>query len=548
MTKEIQDLKLQSQDQPTDLSVRLSSFSARSQYSRRLAQQFEARKLSKLKSRVTWPDDLAELAGGKNEHFLRLSTAFQLLAHRFRDDELSLAAVQSRPPHAISRLMAETLVKAPSTAADLVDQMAPPDGEERRPGEAYLQWILLDGLEKGIEMTVPLDTAAKRLTVIVHTASVPAAGIEVRVQISDRGYVRGVTGADGKCVLGIPGRGVQAFVSVSARPARDYWSAWDGIVLAGHGPELEVELELQPLRPNLETYLDQVLGTSQMNHGTGVTIGVVDSGWVDHVSLPNYRAGTCTVSDDPFPNDVTDTIGHGSMVAGIIGGQGDGKTTVRGIAPGVKMIAYRALPHNQIKTDDVPISKAIRQAVEAGCDIINISIGGLEEMPATEAEIEHAWQNGVVCIVAAGNLNRQQVLYPARYKDAIAVSAMGCKGSYPGLSLFSLCETSDSGSDAAHYLPDFTNIGSEVAFCAPGVGIVSTFLGNSLHSSKGTSFAAPIVAGLLARLLSLQPAVTTLKMVRTAARSASMKSLLETSPLLFGFAIAQSEGNGCPRP
>ncbi len=547
MTNNTEEPTPVSRDETAQAALVLNAAVARFAYAHRIKHTTEVRRVSKLRARVSWPNNLAELAGANTERYEQLLEVLTHITKNLLSDDVILRAQPHTPPLEVSRLMTATLTQALSTEANRPPPEVSPVGVSKTDGGAYLQWIPLDGLEKGTEISVPLEAAAKQVTVRVHSAGAPVPMMDVRLQVSDTGYVRGMTNADGKCVLGIPRRGVRAFISVTVRPSNSYWSAVEGIDVAGKSGPFELDIELEPLNPNIELYLGPVLGQSAMDFGAGVSVGIVDSGWTEHESLPNYVPGTCTVPEDPTPGDVHDTIGHATMIAGIIGGQGDGSSTVRGIAPGVKMIGFRAFAKGAIRTDGVAISKGIRQAVEAGCDIVNISVGGIEEMPTAEEEIQYAWDHGVVCIVAAGNLSRQQVLYPARYERAIAVSAMGRKASYPELSLFSLCETSDSGTDASHYLPNFTNVGAEVAFCAPGVGIVSTFLGNTLHSSKGTSFAAPIVVGLLARLLSLPQGVPTLKMPRTAERSAAMKTLLETSPLLFGFAVAGSEGSGCPR-
>jgi subtilisin len=493
----------------------------------------------KLRQQLVLPSNLAQLAGGAEE----LPTVREgriilprLLPHLERfgpADDRDLRFLERRDP--LVRYALRNRFPVPLNISP-----APSDGA------AYPQWIVLDGSEAGVEMTVPLEQATKRVTVTVRSHGAPVESVEVRARVSEKGYVRSITDAAGRCTLGIPKRAA-AYVALSVRPRHSYWGVVDGLQMAGLPTDIDMEFEIDSLQPNLHTYMAwQPEGPGEGN-GEGVKVAVVDSGWSGHDCLPNYAKGSCVVGGDPNPHDVTDTLGHGTMVAGVIGARGDGIVSVRGVAPGAEMVAYRALPQGSVRTDGAAIGEGIRRAVDDQCDIVNISIGGLEEMPTAADDIDYAWDHGVVCIVAAGNLYRQPVLYPARYPKAIAVSAMGTKGTYPELSLYSLCETGDLGIRDRDFLPDFTNIGPELALCAPGVGIVSTYLDNTLHSSRGTSFAAPVVAGLLARLLSLPVGEHIRTMARTAERSVAMRRLLEQGATQFGFAVADCEGRGMPR-
>ena len=77
---------------------------------------------------------------------------------------------------------------------------------------------------------------------------------------------------------------------------------------------------------------------------------------------------------------------------------------------------------------------AIDRAVIDGCQIINLSLGGGEADEGVRAAIGSALDRGTLVIAAAGNDNRGPVSYPAAWPAAIAVSAMGIKGTFPAAS------------------------------------------------------------------------------------------------------------------
>jgi subtilisin len=140
--------------------------------------------------------------------------------------------------------------------------------------------------------------------------------------------------------------------------------------------------------------------------------------------------------------------------------------------------------------------------------------------------VEFAWARGCVCIAATGNDGKGQVDYPARYKQAVAVSAIGLVGSWPaGVYLDWTLSTSRGKllGGQQTFLASFSNRGVKVALTAPGVGVISTIFGNRWGVMSGTSMATPIATGVLARRLAATAAVKDL--ARDAARSAEIVKL-----------------------
>jgi subtilisin len=180
------------------------------------------------------------------------------------------------------------------------------------------------------------------------------------------------------------------------------------------------------------------------------------------------------------------------------------------------------------RASNFAIAKAIDRAVADGCDLINMSLGGGPPDPLTQAAIADARSSGTLVIVAAGNDDRSPVSFPAADERAVAISAMGRKGTFPGGTVEVSEIAPPFGTDKKNFIAAFSNIGVEIDLTGTGVGIISTVPGGYVAMS-GTSMACPAVTGFAARVLSGLPALR--NMARAQARSdAIAKALLSTPP------------------
>ncbi len=265
--------------------------------------------------------------------------------------------------------------------------------------------------------------------------------------------------------------------------------------------------------------------------GQGLKVGVIDTGTGPHPDLV-LAGGACTVTGED-PTDFTDVDEHGTHVSGIIGARGNAPTGVRGVAPGVALYAYRVFGKGVAGASNFAIIKAIERAVADGCDIINMSLGGGPADDATEDAISFAHANGTLCFVATGNDGRQPVSFPASFSLSLAVSAMGRKKTFPASTTDAPNTMAPFGTDKKNFVAAFSNVGPDVDFTAPGVGIVSSVPGGYAPMS-GTSMACPMAAGVAARLLAAETAL--LAMPRNALRAEAMVRFLATKvkPLGFG--------------
>ena len=204
--------------------------------------------------------------------------------------------------------------------------------------------------------------------------------------------------------------------------------------------------------------------------GEGVKVAIVDTGMdFNHPDLAaHYAGGYNAVSTGTLPMD---DHGHGTHVSGTIGAIRDGKGVV-GIAPMARLYAVKVLDANGSGSYS-NIVDGIQWAVDNKIQVINMSLGGGSGTPALQKVMEAADKAGVTIVCAAGN-DSGPVNYPAKYPQAIAVSA----------------------ADSSDKLASFSSRGPEIAVIAPGVNIPSDKKGGGLTTMSGTSMASPHVAGL----------------------------------------------------
>ncbi|HKU77842.1 MAG TPA: S8 family peptidase [Pyrinomonadaceae bacterium] len=220
---------------------------------------------------------------------------------------------------------------------------------------------------------------------------------------------------------------------------------------------------------------------SYTNDGKGVNAYVIDTG-----ILPTHwefqgRASAIYDAVDREGSGI-DCNGHGSHVAGIIGGQ------TFGVAKSVSLLAVRVLNCQGAGTwsdviDGVNfVTWHSGQSTQQGTPAVaNMSLGGAINR-AADAAVRNSIRAGVTYVVAAGNGNSDASTYsPANVAEAITVGA-----------------TNQSDSRA-----EFSNYGPTLDLFAPGVAIPSAWIGGELMmaNASGTSMASPHVAGVVALYL-----------------------------------------------
>lgn len=217
--------------------------------------------------------------------------------------------------------------------------------------------------------------------------------------------------------------------------------------------------------------------------GQGIKIAILDTG-VDnnHKDLVQNIRGIADFTGSRY--SVVDVQGHGTHVAGIIGGVDNGFGTV-GIAPRAELYIGKVLDDNGNGNFEA-IVKGIRWAMAQDVDIISMSLGTASRPPQIVHDaIKEATAQGIIILAATGNEN-SEVCYPALYDEVIAVSAIDKSLQHAG----------------------FSNHGIKNEITAPGVDIVSTYKNGSYARLSGTSMATPLVAGATALILARQKDLT----------------------------------------
>lgn len=185
-------------------------------------------------------------------------------------------------------------------------------------------------------------------------------------------------------------------------------------------------------------------------------------------------------------NNSLPTIDHGTHVAGVLGAKTNNTEGIAGIAGGngnqgiqiMNLLIGRTGPSTAV------IDDAILYAIEHGANIIQMSLT-VGQTSAIDAALQNASNSNVTLVCASGN-NNGNVSYPASNSEVISVGA----------------------TNAMDQRAPFSNFGSNLTISAPGVDIHSTRIGDAYNDDSGTSFAAPIVSGIAALMLSLDPTLT----------------------------------------
>jgi subtilisin family serine protease len=392
---------------------------------------------------------------------------------------------------------------------------------------------------KEVAAAVAQTRAAKSISIQVVSAAdqLPIAGVTVVAftDFANKAGAQGVTNAKGQVSLAL-GAGTKKIERLYLYAVSGFWNGLQQNITLKTGAKFQLRKidlaytdELKFLYPNVA-----------LADGTGVTVGVVDTGIANHPDL-TIAGGQNTVQGED-PKDYGDNgEGHGTHVGGIIAGRGTPPNGVRGMAPSVKLRSYRVFGKGAKGATNYAIAKGVDAAMQDQCDLINMSLGGGAPDEATKAAIADARAAGSLVIVAAGNDGRQPVSFPASDPLSMAVSALGRKGTYPANTVEGGDEMAPfASSDPKDFIAAFSNVGPEIAFTGPGVGIISTFP-NGYAVMDGTSMACPAVTGVAARLLAAEKQI--LAMQRNSARSDAMAKFLMQAAKSLGLGVT-FEGRG----
>ena len=243
-----------------------------------------------------------------------------------------------------------------------------------------------------------------------------------------------------------------------------------------------------------------------------VVVAVLDSGvdythedlvenmWVRPAEMDPYHDSDLGTIDDvngynaiDSASDPMDENGHGTHCAGIIGAEGENNLGIAGVNWKIRIMPLKFMNAGGFGTtkDAIEAINYVIDRKKAGVNVrvISASWGSTQKSRALEDVIRKAYDNDILFVAAAGNAttdNDRRPHFPSSYNvpNVISVAAL----------------------DRNDQLAKFSNYGARsVAIAAPGVEILSTWLGNQYEEKSGTSMATPVISGVAALILAENP-------------------------------------------
>lgn len=258
-----------------------------------------------------------------------------------------------------------------------------------------------------------------------------------------------------------------------------------------------VGIDHPDLRNNIWVNEDEIPGNGKDDDGNGFVDDV--NGW-DFINgvpdpRPKFETGYTSIA-----------MHHGTLVAGIIAGEGGNDIGVSGVTWKAKIMPLRVLDAAGTGTTKA-VSEAINYARENGAQIINLSFVGDEPSVTLDLALERAHKAGIMIVAAAGNELTSGVDMDVDPRYPVCQDGPDDENWIIGVTAV----------DSNDYKASFSNYGSScVDITAPGVRIFSTqFMSNQEPGFEngygqytGTSLASPQVAGVAALIKTLNPNIS----------------------------------------
>lgn len=227
--------------------------------------------------------------------------------------------------------------------------------------------------------------------------------------------------------------------------------------------------------------------------GEGVTIAVIDSGVdAEHPDLKGRVLPGWNVLDDS--PDTSDARGHGTAVAGAAAAGFNHAQGQAGVAGGARILPLKVTDEKGYTSVNTVV-KAIHMAADRGARVVNVSFEFVGGHPAVLRAAQYLQERGGVLVVPSGNRGVRQD-YPTA----------------PGLITVAATDRHDDH-------PQWSTHGPHITVSAPGQALLLPGREGRYGEVSGTSYASPLVAGVLALMIAAHPQ----------AMSAQLRAALETS-------------------
>jgi thermitase len=215
--------------------------------------------------------------------------------------------------------------------------------------------------------------------------------------------------------------------------------------------------------------------------GTDTVVAVLDTGvFAAHPDLSGrVLAGWNTASQN---TDITDTFGHGTKVAGTVAASTNNSVGVSAVGWGARILPVKITNATDGYASTSNIAAGISWAAGRGAKVVNVSYD-IVGSSIVESAAQQFRSTGGLVIGSAGNTGTDRGF-----------------GAQTGIVFV-------SGTDSADAKASWSSFGGHVDIAAPGVNIASTNTAGAYGSYSGTSYSAPIVAGVVALMRSANPAL-----------------------------------------
>lgn len=215
------------------------------------------------------------------------------------------------------------------------------------------------------------------------------------------------------------------------------------------------------------------------SQGTRITIAILDSG-VDgtHPDLATKMVAGWNFYDN---NSVTtDVYGHGTKVAGAAAAVTNNGIGVAAVAPGALIMPIRVTDTAGMGSIGL-MASGLTWAADRGARVANLSFSAVGTYATVQTAAQYMKNKGGLVVTSAGN-------------DYTAITAAPSSTNI----VVSATDTTDTKAS-------WSNYGQFVSVAAPGTSIWTTSKGGSYGTSSGTSFAAPVTAGVIALMMATNP-------------------------------------------
>jgi len=196
---------------------------------------------------------------------------------------------------------------------------------------------------------------------------------------------------------------------------------------------------------------------------------------------------------------VTDDIGHGTHVAGVIAARANNSLGIAGISNQIRILPLKVYGRQEKSALSLAerLVRAVRYATSRRVDVINLSMGWPKatDTPELRRAFQDALSSGITIVAAAGNNSTTDAAFPCAYSGVLCIGAITVNGE----------------------MASFSNFGSQVDLLAPGDQVLSLFPERltpvqfqiqGYEVKSGSSQAAPFVSAIAAVIKGLHPGIT----------------------------------------